>query len=394
MLVEFFRIFRIFADMKIIFLFDAIARMGGMERILTDKMNYFADVAKWEVHLITYQQGDHPFTFPLSKRVRHRDLGCRFVELYKYNFVTRMVKRTLLERRLCRRFAKTVEEIDPDVIACTTYHTIDMKALNKCKTRALKTIESHVSRANVVDLYGGGIIGRIRTWLEQCATAREVRKADVLIALTEQDAHDWRRDVRTVVIPNIVSHYPAKINYAADSVHAIAAGRLSRQKGFDMLIEAWRTVHCSHPEWMLDIYGRGEMEEGLNTMIADYGLTGIVTIYEPTEDIYTRYMESGLFILSSRYEGFGLVIIEAMACGLPVVAFNCPYGPMMIMGEDNEWLVEAGNVQTLAEKVICLIEHPEVRRQLSEVNREIARHYTAEAIMPMWERLYTTCREG
>lgn len=380
--------------MKIVFLFDSIARVGGTERILTDKMNYFADVEGWEVHFINYQQGDHPLAFPLSKNVKQRDLGCNFVELYKCNPITRIIRKALLERLLCRRVAAAIKEIDPDVVVCTTYHTIDMKALNRCKTEALRTIESHVSRANVVDLYGSGIIGRIRTWLKQCATAREVRKADILIALTKQDAKDWRRDVRTVVIPNIVSHYPAEINYAADSVHAIAVGRLSRQKGLDILIEAWRTVHDKHPEWSLDIYGSGEMEGELKTIIEDCGLVGIVTIHEPTEDIYSKYTESGLFILSSRYEGFGLVLVEAMACGLPVVAFNCPYGPMIIMGEGNEWLVEPGNVQALAAKVITLIEHPEVRRQLSVTNREIARRYTAATVMPMWKKLYTTYRKG
>lgn len=364
---------------------------------MTEKMSYMADNLGYEVHLITYQQGTHPLPFPLSPKVKHTDLCCRFVELYKHNTLLRLVKTVILKRRLYKRIETTISSIKPDVIVTTTYSHTDMRAMNRCRTTAVKTIESHVSKDNTIDDHSFGK-ARMRR------TLREVELCDVLITLTDEDASAWRSALhraqtkhsvpRIVTIPNIISHYPESVTYKAEARRAIAVGRLHRQKGFDILIYVWRNIHAEHSDWILDIYGEGPERASLEAQIVEQGLQGTITIHEPVEDIFSKYAESSLFLLSSRYEGFGLVLLEAMAAGLPVVTFDCPFGPKMILGENHPCLIESGNTKAFAERINNLIEDEEERQALSDDSRKIAKRYTPAQVMPRWDALYKGGRKG
>lgn len=383
--------------MKIAYILDSVARVGGTERIMTEKMSYMADKLGYEVHLITYQQGAHPLPFPLSPRVKHTDLGCRFVELYKHNALLRIVKTISLKRRLYKRIATTISTIKPDVIVTTTYSDTDMKAMNRCKTAAMKTIESHVSFENTTD-------GHTFEKARMRRTLREVALCDVLITLTVEDAAAWQSSLsrartghgvpRIATIPNIISHYPESVTYKAGARRAIAVGRLHRQKGFDILIDAWGSINAKHPDWALDIYGSGPERAALEAQIAQQGMQASITIHDPVQDIFRKYAESSLFLLSSRYEGFGLVLLEAMAAGLPVVAFDCPFGPEMILGQGHPCLIENGNTQAFAERINAIIEDEQERKTLSNDSRKRAKQYTPEEVMPRWDALYKEGREG
>lgn len=372
--------------MKIVFIFDSIARIGGMERIFTDKMNYFADIFGWDVFLVTYQQGTHPFTFHLSARVCHRDLDCRFLTLYRYEALRRVVRHAAMERRFVRRLSAALDDIRPDVIVCSTYHTREMRAVRRWGGAALRTAESHVCRQRVIDL-SGGVARKIRAAWEQHKNSHAVLGMDVVVALTRQDATAWKH-VRTVVIPNFVSYYPAAVDYRAESRHVVAAGRLTAQKGMDLLVDIWRRVCDARKGWVLDVYGDGELRETLEERAECYGLHGTIVFHGAEKDIYKRYKESALFLFPSRYEGFGLSLVEAMACGLPVVAFDCPCGPAEILGEGNANLIREGDINAFAARVITLMDSADERRRQSEVNRATARRYTAEKVMPQWKALY------
>ena len=169
----------------------------------------------------------------------------------------------------------------------------------------------------------------------------------------------------------------------------IAAGRYAPQKGFDLLIEAWDIVHRKHSSWVLRIYGDGSLRDSFQQRIDELGMTD-TCILEPTvPNIADKYCESSVFVLSSRFEGFGMVITEAMACGVPPVSFACPCGPRDIIdvGKDG-LLAENGNIGQLAEKISYLIEHEDIRKEMGRQAKINAERFMMRNIAEQWKRLF------
>ena len=159
-------------------------------------------------------------------------------------------------------------------------------------------------------------------------------------------------------------------------------------KGFDNLIKSWEIINEKHPDWQLHIYGSGNNEEYQNLAI-DYGLKEKVFCHSTTKELYDKMLDSSIFILSSRYEGFGLVITEAMSCGLPVVSFACPCGPKDIITDGkNGYLVEPENVEALTERICHLIEHEELRKEMGKAARKRAEDFQEDKIMQKWVDLF------
>ena len=153
-------------------------------------------------------------------------------------------------------------------------------------------------------------------------------------------------------------------------------------------MKIWQLVHAGHPEWELQIYGGfGEEQEELLPMIKE--MKANIKVHEPTQYIFDKYLDSSIFLLTSKFEPFGLVIPEAMSCGLPVVAFDCPYGPADIITDGIDgFLVKNRNITQFAEKVCLLIENPELRRTMGQAGLQSSQRYAASLIMPKWKALF------
>ena len=168
---------------------------------------------------------------------------------------------------------------------------------------------------------------------------------------------------------------------------AIAVGRLSRQKGFDMLVEAWALIEKEVPDWKLDIYGQGPLQKELQGQIDGLGLRNI-ELKGFSDDIHKEYMESSLFFLSSRYEGFVLVLMEAMATGLPAVSFRCKEGPEETIDNGiNGYLVEEGNVQQFADCAIKLMKNETLLKQFASKTKKDLDRFNTAAIINQWVEL-------
>jgi glycosyltransferase involved in cell wall biosynthesis len=220
---------------------------------------------------------------------------------------------------------------------------------------------------------------------------RRYRDLDALVVLTHGDLEAYRRALaggrtRLVQIPNAV---PSNGQVADPHTEVVvAAGRLNPQKGFDLLIRAFAPVARRHPGWQLRIFGGGREREALRRLILAEGLYDDVFLIGPTRHLGLALARAGVFALSSRFEGFGMVIVEAMSCGLPVVSFDCPHGPSEIItpGRDGT-LVPADDVAGLSAALDELLCEPARRRAYGAAARQAARAYEARAIAARWDAL-------
>ena len=215
-------------------------------------------------------------------------------------------------------------------------------------------------------------------------------RLDAVVTLTDGDAENYRSFMaaeKVHVIPNSLS-FPADKRSDTKTKRIIAVGRLTEQKNFPALIEAAVTVKQQCPDWRIDIFGSGDDEEKLLSMIAGRKLEGYVALHPPVSDIKSEYLASGMLAMSSIYEGLPMVLIEAEACGLPVVSFNCNYGPVALIHDGvNGFLVDVGDVDGLAEKIITLAQNDVLREKMGGESFRNAKNYEPESIAEKWLEL-------
>lgn len=226
----------------------------------------------------------------------------------------------------------------------------------------------------------------------RAAMARRYDRLDALALLTEADMQaygellDGRAPRRMVRIPNTVR--PMSVRSDATAKTVLAAGRFHPQKGFDMLIAAFAQVAPDHPDWHLKLCGRGRLKQELQDQIKAAGLSEAVTLAGPARELAEEMQRASIFVLSSRFEGFPLVLLEAMYAGMASVSFDCPTGPRDVIDDHrNGLLVPPEDIAGLAAAISELIDDEGLRRRCGEAAAETARHYTMDAIGPRWEAL-------
>ena len=377
------------SDMKLVYIFSSFAAKGGTERIFCDKMNWLAEVAGYEIVFVTYEQGNHPFAYPLSNKIRHVDLNTRFFTTSTMPLLKRIRFKFTLPRLFKHRLRQLLDEIQPNLVISTTYALPLFREILSQPYRHV--VESHVCYYQLLLQKKFTHI----SWLDR-KIARHLlemlKRCEKVVVLTHKDAACWKGYDNIEVIHNVLTNYPEKTTDIADRPkRIIAVGRLHAQKGFDLLIQSWQLIAARHPDWQLVVYGHGGDLQKLQQQLEKAGLTSSMTFAGTTDNIYKEYQNSAFYVMSSRYEGWGLVLVEAMSCGLPCVSFDCPYGPSDIIrdGEDG-FLVENGNIQQLAEKMELLINNKELRERLGVRARLNAARFTSDNIMPQWTKLFET----
>lgn len=373
--------------MKILYLIKSFAAKAGTERVMSDKMNWLSERG-YEITLVTYEQGTHPFAFPLNSSIKHYDLDTRFFELAKYNIVKRLFRYSVLKRHFKKNLQSIMNVVKPDIFVSTTYSLPLFDVLLQIESSSKRIIESHVACCTVkkAENYRSSFLLHSIFKLYDKWMLDHIRRFDGLVTLTENDANEWAKYSNNVcTIPNPVTFIPEELAPVGDAHRIICVGRLHEQKGFDLLIEAFSLIADKCSEWSVDIYGDGDEKQTLNNLIVSHNLEGRVTINSSTGNIYREYLNSSFFVLSSRYEGFGLVLLEAMSCGLPCISFDCPYGPGDIIEDGcNGFLVDNGNVQKMADKILWMIQNRDSRIEMGKRAKRSIMCYERNEIMKKW----------
>ena len=372
---------------KIAYCIPSLYIAGGMERVLTLKANYLADQAGHEVYIILTDGKDKTPWFTLSPKVKIIHLDLNFdslwhLPLWKKSWVYLQKQRIYKER-----LTQCLLELKPDITISMMRREINF--INTIKDGSRKIGEIHVNRKNYRNFNDAGknpfkrILQKI--WMRQMI--RKVRQLDKFIVLCEEDREQYPELNNVCAISNPLSFFPEQIT-GTPSKQVLAVGRYEPQKGFDLLLQAWQKVHRKHPDYTLAIYGAGDSTP-YKRQAQKLKIENSCQFHAPVDNIAEKYMESEIFVLSSRFEGFGMVITEAMSCGVPSVSFSCPCGPKDIIDDEIEgFLVENGNINQLAEKICFLIEHPDIRRQMGIQARINARRFQLENIMQQWEHIF------
>ena len=364
---------------RIVYIVGDLSYPNGMSRVLSQKVNYLAEHTDDELYVVLTEQADKPWYYQLSPKIQHVNFGLDFDSLYQMPFFWRLLayrrKQTQYRKLLTDYLMRVRREID---------------FINEIPDGSKKLGEIHFNKQTyrVFEKHWLPVwANRYITHRWQKSLEDEVRRLNKFVVLTRQDSNNWIGFDNLVVIPNPISFFPQTFSNG-QAKKVIAVGRYTRQKGFDLLIQAWKIVNVHHPDWELNIYGPGDREEYQN-LAEVLQLSEVVHCNEASPDIYAHYAEHSIFVLSSRYEGFGLVIAEAMATGLPAVSFRCPCGPEdIITDHEDGLLVENGNVDSLAEAISYLIDHPEERMQMGKRAVTSAQRYRENTIMQQWIQLF------
>lgn len=381
--------------MKILYAVESVNLSGGYDRVIIEKANYLAEHG-FDVIITVASHALAEPCYEISEKVRLIDFGIDFHLQYGHRLLYRAFIYFVMMRRY-RRALKGVLYLErPDIVITTLGREIDF--ITKIHDGSVKIGESHIAKNYVRNLHlmeQNGFVHQMIARYWRWKMDKLVKQLDALVLLTQHDADSWNGLTKTVVIPNSLPFFPEKPT-TCNQKQVIFVGRLNEQKGLEYLIETWERVHQKHKDWILQIYGDGEQRKLLLHLISEAKLEDAVVVNQPTRQIMDKYLESSIFLLTSRFEGFGMVLIEAMACGVPVVSFDCPWGPADIIknGEDG-FLVEYLNTTEAAEKVVQLIESPELRMKMGIRARENVQRYSRNTVMKQWiELFYSLCNYG
>ena len=377
---------------KILYLLPGgLSNPAGMERVTTSKANYLAELPDYDVSIVTTEQMGRPVFYPLSEKIHlyHLDIGIH-ENFGKESYIQKCVSRFQKTNEYERELNKVLNKVRPDITVSTL--GLDIGFLNNLKDGSIKIGELHFPgnfrQLMARKLSGNPIpnfVARVRTY----EMRQKCKKLSRLIVLTEEEKTFWKNQKNIRVIPNPLPFSPEAISSTINK-KIIAVGRLAYEKGFDLLIEAWKTVYAKHPDWELVIYGNGDQKDALIHLIRKFQLEPVVKIHEPVSEIQTIYPEYSFLAFSSRYlDSFGMVIIEGMSCGLPAVAFNSPCGPKDLITDGmNGFLVETGDIVNLAAKINQLIESDELRKRMSFAAQATSSNYQIDKVMKQWISLF------
>lgn len=376
-----------------LYLIPSLENSGGMERVLTDKVNYLSKNKNYNVKIITTDMAEDVHTFyTLSPSVEVIRLNIHFNKIFKLPLLKRVVK----NNQLLKLYKTQLENflVNEKIDICISMGAKELEFFSKLESPCIKIFEAHFNpkvRSSFLKGSKGSsllwqLIGRFRDWQYLVQT----KDLDKVVVLTKSAKAEWNKTHRNVELINNPSPFLTVDNHEKyEMKRVITVGRLEDQKGYDLLIQSWVSVHQKYPDWILDIYGDGSQKTMLQSMISQYRLDDVVSLKGVTRDVRTELLQSDFYVMSSRYEGLPMVLLESLSCCLPIVSFDCPTGPAEII-ENNDCgvLAMAGDTRDLSCKIVNMIENKSMRLKMSKNAGVKSKNYSIDKVMQKWDVLF------
>lgn len=365
--------------MIIVYCINTIRCLGGMELVTIAKANALSRMKGNEIWLLVIDDPG-PFRSLLVPEVYLQNLDVAHYSGGK-PFPANLPAIIKVRLRQRKQLAVALREIHPDVVI--SVGGFEKTLLLSIKRTWALVREVHFDTAEKIQ--GKHVrLSRFLVWWERCLASRY----DRVVLLTEEEKARWRENDRLCVIPNPLRFQPLR-KATLDERRILSVGRLSAEKNFDSLIRSFKMVAARHPGWILDILGDGPEYSKLSQIIHEEGLDHCVHLKGASTTIPQDMIKASIFVLSSRFESFGMVIVEAMACGLPVVSYDCPIGPRSIITDGYDgFLVHLGDEEALANRISRLIVDPLLRKTIGANAFETAEQYYLGPIMKRWVGLF------
>lgn len=375
--------------MKIIYCIHSICNPGGMERVLYNKVKYLSERMGYDILIVTTDQHNRPPFYSFPEEVRMVDLGINYSEDNVKGALGKIIGYLKKKKKHQQLLTELLMREKADIVV--SLYPSESSFIPDIKDGSKKVLEIHYCKFFRLQYGRKGLLG----WIDRLRTKQDERivsRFDRFVVLTQEDKGYWGNIPNITVIPNAAMHVGEK--YADVSTkRVIAVGRLDYQKGFDRLIKAWKLIQLSgrFNEWRLDIFGQGEWKDMLNRMIHEGDIADTASIHNPTKEIGNEYAKSSMLVMSSNYEGFPMVMIEAMACGLPVVSYDFKCGPKDIIDEgSNGLLVREGDIDGLASAMMKLMSDEQLRQRMSENAKKVVETYSEVNVMRQWLDLFAS----
>ncbi len=373
---------------KIVICTPALYSAGGVERVVSVKANYFADKLGYDVTIIvTDGNGSNSF-FQLSPSVKVINLGLDFEELWNIPFESKIFLYLFKQRKYKKLLIAELMRIKPDITITTLRREINF--LSDVKDGSCKIGELHLSRDNYRCIASRKfhIFKRVFSRWWQNRIVSHLQRLDTFVVLTENAAQEWPELKKIKLIPDPL---PMKVSSPSplSSKRIVTIGRYSYEKGYDLLLRIWAEVEKDFKDWQLDVYGMGDPTPYVKVM-DDLSIdkkrchlnASLVSVEE-------EYVKSSILVQPSRTEGFGLVIVEAMAYGLPIVSFDCENGPRSIISDGEEgFLIPAFDVEIFATRLRELMKDENLRKAMGEKGRHKSQQYDIDIIGKQWQQLF------
>lgn len=373
---------------KIVYIVGGLYQPSGMGQVLSCKVNYLAEHTDWQIYVVLTERPDLPFFYKLADNIQFVNFDINFDELDTMPLLKKIREYQKKQNSYKKRLSSYLMEVKPDITVSAVRR--DINFINDISDGSKKVGEIHFEKQFYRSFNKSYLPSFVNKWITgkwQGALIKQLARLDKFVILTEEDARNWTMLSNKTVIPNPLTKYP-DIHSSQNNKIVISVGRYEPVKGFDMLIDAWAIVVPKHPDWNLRIVGPGE-KTPYQEQVKQLGLEQNISCTGASDHIYDEMAEASFYVLSSRSEGFGLVLVEAMAVGLPCVAFSCSPGPRSIISHQrNGILVEKDNVHELANAICYMIENDNERHKYAEQAIIDSKQYSVENIMQKWIALF------
>ena len=374
--------------LKIAYITPQLYTADGVARVLTMKANYFVEHYNYDITIIITEGKNKPIFYQLSDKIHVVNLDINFEEIWHKPFIKKVFIYLNKQRKYKQLLTKELMRLHPDISVTLLRREINF--INDIKDGSKKIGEMHILRSHFRN-FEKNQTNAFKELFSKYWNYRligELRRLERMIVLTEKDCQAWTELKNVIAIPNPLPFIP-KIASPLTEKRVLAAGRYCEEKGFDLLLEAWAKIYKTHLDWRLEIFGDGnknsyeEIRDKLGIPESSCKLNG------RTNNIEQEYINSSIFVCSSRFEGFGMVLVEAMSCGLGVVSFDCPWGPSSILTNNEDGvLVENGNTNLLADAISSLMDDPIKLRTLARNATVNVQRYQMDKIAHQWKELF------